>query len=528
MAGCELDRGTPGPLRGRGHAHDRPRRVRHRQPHPPRRDRRLLRARRAPAAARWWPSTCCRGDRAARGLGRRKASARSGPRCAAPALGRSRPLLARRSGAASSAPRDRFLLRSDSFLRAPRIEVAQRRAKTLWRGRLPRLIPGRSAHIPRIGLRRVDPHGGPVIDVRVPRHEREARAGYRRGDDRRQGGAVRRAACSRSPRRGATRSTGTPRRAGSSRTARRCSRSSPRRSPSCSKDPPGEVVACGLDHQGESMLAWDAESGKPLSPDRGLAGQALAARSSTRSPSKEEEVQKLSGLPFDPYFSAAKMAWLLRERRRRQEGSGRGQPADGHGGLLPLRPARRRLRHRCLDRVADPAADESTSRASIPELCEIFGVPVEVLPEVRDTAGDLGTLKHESWPVELPLRGQVPDQQAALAGAACVVPGRVKATYGTGVFVLAHVGEGVPEAGRRACCRPSRGASTARSSTRSTAGSSRPGRCSSGSARRWAWPRTHRRSEQARVRWPTSRPAPGCFPGSPASAPPGGGPTPAP
>ena len=78
-------------------------------------------------------------------------------------------------------------------------------------------------------------------------------------------------------------------------------------------------------------------------------------------------------------------------------------------------------------------------------MAEIFGVPVEVLPEIRDTAGDLGTLKHESWPVELPLRGQAPDQQAALAGAACVVPGRVKATYGTGVFVLAHVGEGVPK-----------------------------------------------------------------------------------
>jgi glycerol kinase len=78
-------------------------------------------------------------------------------------------------------------------------------------------------------------------------------------------------------------------------------------------------------------------------------------------------------------------------------------------------------------------------------LCEIFEIPIEVLPEIRDTAGDLGTLQHESWPVELPLRGQVVDQQAALAGAACVEPGRVKATYGTGVFVLAHVGEGVPE-----------------------------------------------------------------------------------
>ena len=64
---------------------------------------------------------------------------------------------------------------------------------------------------------------------------------------------------------------------------------------------------------------------------------------------------------------------------------------------------------------------------------------------MRDTAGDLGTLSHPSWPVELPLCGQTVDQQAALAGSGCTEPGRVKATYGTGVFVLAHVGDEVPE-----------------------------------------------------------------------------------
>jgi glycerol kinase len=90
-----------------------------------------------------------------------------------------------------------------------------------------------------------------------------------------------------------------------------------------------------------------------------------------------------------------------------------------------------------LQRIDRPGWDEG--------LCEIFGVPMDVLPEIRDTAGELGTMKHESWPVELPLRGQVVDQQAALAGAACVEPGRVKATYGTGVFVLAHVGAEVPK-----------------------------------------------------------------------------------
>jgi glycerol kinase len=101
---------------------------------------------------------------------------------------------------------------------------------------------------------------------------------------------------------------------------------------------------------------------------------------------------------------------------------------------------------------ADFATDSSTaSRTQLgapewdPALLEIFGVPREPLPAIMDTAGDLGTLHHESWPVELPLRARFVDQQAALAGAGCVEPGLVKATYGTGVFVLAHAGAERPQ-----------------------------------------------------------------------------------
>jgi len=207
-------------------------------------------------------------------------------------------------------------------------------------------------------------------------------------------------------------------------------------------DPPGEIVACGLDHQGESILAWDAESGEPLSP--------IVVWQDKRSQEvldgiteHEPEIKELSGLPFDPYFSAAKIAWLL----QRDEGVQRARDA----GTLRIGTVDSFL----CDRLgAGFATDASTaSRTQLhtlgkpgfdPRLCELFGIPPEILPEVRDTAGELGVLKHDSWPIELPLRGQVVDQQAALAGAACVVPGRVKATYGTGVFVLAHVGEEIP------------------------------------------------------------------------------------
>ncbi len=211
----------------------------------------------------------------------------------------------------------------------------------------------------------------------------------------------------------------------------------------------GEVVACGLDHQGESVLAWDSETGEPLSPIvvwQDKRSQEILDELTDR----EDEVKELSGLPFDPYFSAAKLAWLLKhnddvkkalDEDRLRMGTVDSFLCDRLGAGFATEPATASRTQ--LQRIDRPGAFDE-------RLCEIFGVPIEVLPEIRDTAGELGTLKHESWPVDLPFRAQVVDQQAALAGAACVEPGRVKATYGTGVFVLAHVGEGVPAPAGRA------------------------------------------------------------------------------
>jgi glycerol kinase len=208
------------------------------------------------------------------------------------------------------------------------------------------------------------------------------------------------------------------------------------------RDAPGEVVACGLDHQGESVLAWDAETGAPLTPivvwqDK-RSQEVLAGLTE-----HEDEIRQLSGLPFDPYFSAAKLAWLLEHedsvQRAHEAGTLRMGTVDsflcdrlGAGFATDASTASRTQLHA----LGRPGFDA--------RLAELFGVPLDVLPEVRDTVGELGVLRHESWPVELPLCGQVVDQQAALAGAGCVVPGRVKATYGTGVFVLGHTGDEVP------------------------------------------------------------------------------------
>lgn len=209
-------------------------------------------------------------------------------------------------------------------------------------------------------------------------------------------------------------------------------------------DAPGAVVACGLDHEGESVLAWDAATGAPLSPV--LVWQDKRAEAILDDLGEhEEEIRTRSGLPLDPYFSAGKLAWLLRHdpavRDAASDGRLRLGTVDaflgdrlGAGFATDASTASRTQLHR----PGSPGWDD--------RLLELFDVPVDTLPAVGDSVGALGTLRHERWAQDLPLTARACDQQAALAGSACVAPGRVKATYGTGVFVLAHAGDAVPAA----------------------------------------------------------------------------------
>ena len=204
------------------------------------------------------------------------------------------------------------------------------------------------------------------------------------------------------------------------------------------------VTACGLDHQGESVLAWDADTGRPLTPIvtwQDKRSQEVLDR--LEATGHGQEVRERSGLPLDPYFSAGKLAWLLE-----------------HDSAVQHALDAKTLRMGTVDSFlcdrlgAGFATDPSTaSRTQLgaPQwdsaLLELFGVPAGVLPAIAETAGELGVLHHDTWPQELPLRARCVDQQAALAGAGCVRPGLVKATYGTGVFVLAHAGAVRPSPG---------------------------------------------------------------------------------
>jgi glycerol kinase len=192
-----------------------------------------------------------------------------------------------------------------------------------------------------------------------------------------------------------------------------------------------EVLAAGLDHQGESVLAWDASSGQALTP-------VVVWQDKRQEPllaGIDPAAVEVSGLPLDPYFSAGKLAWLLQN-----DGA---VAAARDAGRLRLGTVDAFIVDRLGGRFATDLSTASRTQLLAlggrdwdDALLFTFGVQREWLPAIGPTFGALGELRSERWPVALPLTAQLVDQQAALAGSGAVHPGELKATYGTGVFVL--------------------------------------------------------------------------------------------
>lgn len=191
----------------------------------------------------------------------------------------------------------------------------------------------------------------------------------------------------------------------------------------------------GLTNQGESCLAWDARDGRPICPviswqdDRTAAVTAELDRTGAGA-----LVMARAGLPLDPYFSASKLGWILRHVSGAAE-----LAAQGH---LRLGTTDAFFRDRLTGRFeTDVATASRTSLMALEtaawdaDLCALFGVPVECLPKIGPTSGDLGTL-----PGGARLAASIVDQQAALYGHGCHRPGMAKVTFGTGAFVQCLTG----------------------------------------------------------------------------------------
>jgi len=193
----------------------------------------------------------------------------------------------------------------------------------------------------------------------------------------------------------------------------------------------GDAAALGLANQGETVIAWDADSGEPVC--NAIVWQDARTLPLTEQLKKEGAAKLVTGrtgLPLDPYFSASKLRWIIDNVAPAKELLKRGKLRLGTSDSF------------FLDRLAGLYATDVTtaSRTSLmnldtgqwdPELCRLFGVPIDALAEIRPTAGAFGTIGR------LPIVANVVDQQAALFGHGCRRGGQAKITFGTGAFALA-------------------------------------------------------------------------------------------
>jgi glycerol kinase len=207
------------------------------------------------------------------------------------------------------------------------------------------------------------------------------------------------------------------------------------------------VAAVGITDQRETLVAWDRRSGAPVHRAIVWQDRRTAARcDALRDEGFEPEVRATTGLVLDPYFTATKAEWLLTEggvEVTSQLALGTidawvlwnltGGPDGGAFATEPSNASRTML-------------FDIRSMAWSGPLLERFGVPTTALPEVQPSSGRFGrTAVGVGCPAGIPVSGIAGDQQAALFGQACLEPGMAKNTYGTGSFVLMHVGDRCPE-----------------------------------------------------------------------------------
>jgi glycerol kinase len=204
-----------------------------------------------------------------------------------------------------------------------------------------------------------------------------------------------------------------------------------------------DIAGIGITNQRETTIVWDRASGKPIHnaivwQDRRTADACAVLRAAGHEPA----VSAKTGLVLDPYFSATKIAWLLDNGHdRARTAAEAGRLAFGTvdtfllwrltGGKVHATDATNASRTLLFD-IGRGAWDR--------DLAELFDVPMEMLPEVRDCAAVFGETRADLFGGPIRICGIAGDQQAATVGQGCFSPGMMKSTYGTGCFALLNTG----------------------------------------------------------------------------------------
>ncbi|MCC1482303.1 glycerol kinase GlpK [Roseibaca sp. Y0-43] len=203
-----------------------------------------------------------------------------------------------------------------------------------------------------------------------------------------------------------------------------------------------DIAAIGITNQRETTLIWDRATGKPIHnaivwQDRRTSDFCAGLRKDGHEPM----ITARTGLLADPYFSATKVKYILDTVDGARDRAKRGELAFGTVDSWMIWNLTGGKAH-----VTDATNAARTMLYDIHKgrwsktICDLFDIPMSMLPEVRDCAADFGVTRADLFGREIPILGVAGDQQAATIGQACFTPGMMKSTYGTGCFAVLNTG----------------------------------------------------------------------------------------
>ena len=208
-----------------------------------------------------------------------------------------------------------------------------------------------------------------------------------------------------------------------------------------------DIDSIGITNQRETTIVWNRETGEPVF--NAIVWQcrrtAPIVDMLCSDPTIRQTITAKTGLIPDAYFSASKIKWILDNVEGAREQADAGKLAFGTVDTWLIWALTDGSVH-----ATDPTNASRTMLFDIhtmswdPWLCELFGIPMNMLPEVRPSSGDFGETARDGIANGIPIRGVAGDQQSALFGQCCFEAGQAKNTYGTGCFLLMNTGDQAP------------------------------------------------------------------------------------
>ena len=203
-----------------------------------------------------------------------------------------------------------------------------------------------------------------------------------------------------------------------------------------------QITSLGITNQRETTIVWNRKTGQPI--HNALVWQdrrAEPACAQLRADGHADTIQQKTGLLIDAYFSATKLQWLLDNVPGARAAAERGELAFGTVDTWLVWQLTGGQRH-----VTDVSNASRTMLFNVhsnqwdEELLQLLGIPRTLMPEVQPSASHFGHTTADVLGAPIHIGGMAGDQQSALFGQACFVPGMAKNTYGTGCFMLMHTG----------------------------------------------------------------------------------------